>query len=483
VTGLAGSSTALGGLASVNLAWTNGNPNLGTLTSVVVSGSVGGVAIAPVTLTGAAIVDAGSAALTGLRESAPYTLVVTVNGVGGSAATTVTGTTALSVPAAPTGLTITADTASSVSLAWVDAATNEAAYDVAWTSATAASGSSSIAANSTAATATALVANTAYSFTVAARNAGGVGTAGPVTGSTAPTAVTGLAATSVASGTTATVNLGWTNGNPNLGTLTSVVVSGTVGGVAIAPITLTGPSIVAGGSQALTGLAQGAAYTLTVTVNGVGGTAAASATGTTASAAPAVVAPTGLTSTIVSATSIRLNWVDASTNETTFTIWRSDNGAAAVQIGTVTRTAAQRTATGGAVTFTNNNSAATPLVAGHTYTYSVYASTGAATSAAAVTTVPFLAPAAPAALNATVTRQLLTDTVTLTWAAVPGATSYTVQRRNPGSATWTTVANNTAALTVTQTFVFRNASPYTYQIRANNVVGSSAFTQVSVVVN
>jgi hypothetical protein len=45
-----------------------------------------------------------------------------------------------------------------------------------------------------------------------------------------------------------------------------------------------------------------------------------------------------------------------------------------------------------------------------------------------------------------------------------------------GTATGTTISQT---LTIFQ----RNANPYTYQIRATNPVGSSAWTQVSVLVN
>jgi titin len=199
-----------------------------------------------------------------------------------------------------------------------------------------------------------------------------------------------------------------------------------------------------------------------------------------------LVAPTLSSATIASATRITLNWIDNSTAETGFAVWRSDNGAAAVQIGTVTRTAAQGAATGGAaVTFNNNNSVATPLVLGHTYTYTVTAVNGAVSSTASnAVSTSFAAPAAPATPTAAVALNTATRaTVTVSWAAVPGATSYTVQRIAPNGTT-STVVTNTALLTVTQTNVVRNATqPYVYQVRANGLAGSSAYTPVSQIVN
>lgn len=196
-------------------------------------------------------------------------------------------------------------------------------------------------------------------------------------------------------------------------------------------------------------------------------------------------APTGLTATIASATRVTLNWTDTSTAETSFAVWRSDNGAAAVRIGTVTRTTAQGTATGGTVTFSNNNSVATPLAVGHSYAYYVTAVNGAVVSPSSnVASVDFLAPAAPATPSATVTVTSTTRAnVTVSWAAVPGASSYTVQRITPTGAL-STVVTNTTNLSVTQTRVTRNATvPYTYQVRANGLAGSSAYTPVSVLVN
>jgi fibronectin type 3 domain-containing protein len=87
---------------------------------------------------------------------------------------------------------------------------------------------------------------------------------------------------------------------------------------------------------------------------------------------------------------------------------------------------------------------------------------------------PTQAPAAPATLTATDNSA---TQVTLGWSAVIGASSYIVQRQATGDATWTTLS---AAFTNGTTFVDTSALPstnYTYQVAAQNSVGTSSFTQ------
>ena len=79
-------------------------------------------------------------------------------------------------------------------------------------------------------------------------------------------------------------------------------------------------------------------------------------------AAP-VIAPTGLSALVQSATQVRLTWTDNTTNETGFVIMRSDNGAVATQLATT-----GALINTGTVTFDDNS-----VVLGHTYTYQVAA--------------------------------------------------------------------------------------------------------------
>ncbi|WP_243688624.1 multicopper oxidase domain-containing protein [Geotalea toluenoxydans] len=191
--------------------------------------------------------------------------------------------------------------------------------------------------------------------------------------------------------------------------------------------------------------------------------------------APALAAPTNLTAAITSATQIRLNWTDASDNETSFAVWRSVNGAAATQIATVTRTAAESTATGGAVTFYNSG-----VTAGNTYAYYVTAVNAAGSSAPSNTaTVNFAAPAAPAGLTGAavrITGNNTQDSVTLNWTDnADNESRFQIQQSLSstfaGATTFTVGANVT---TFSQNV--SRALNYYYRVRATNVVGNSGWS-------
>jgi len=186
-----------------------------------------------------------------------------------------------------------------------------------------------------------------------------------------------------------------------------------------------------------------------------------------------LVAPSNLSAAIASASSITLAWRDNSSNENSFLVERSVNGGAFAQIGTVNRTAAQSTATGGTVAFTS-----TGLSAGNTYAYRVRAfrTAGSAYSAYSNTaTVQFSAPSAPTGVMATASRLSGSlDRVILLWTASSNQTGYTIQRSSNAGGTWATVATVAANATAYTQTVARGQT-YLYRIRANNFLGSSAW--------
>ena len=197
-----------------------------------------------------------------------------------------------------------------------------------------------------------------------------------------------------------------------------------------------------------------------------------------------LVAPTNLSANITVGPAITLNWTDNSANENNFAVWRSVNGGAFVQIGSVARTTAQMIATGGTVTFVNTNAVA-PLVVGQTYAYTVTAintTFGLSSVRSNIATVLFAAPAAPTSLNGgavRITGNAQQDTVTLTWTNVAtNANSIQIQSSiNGGAFTLVgTVGPNVATFTQT---VSRTGRPtYSYRVRAVNLVGNSAFSNV-----
>jgi hypothetical protein len=127
-------------------------------------------------------------------------------------------------------------------------------------------------------------------------------------------------------------------------------------------------------------------------------------------------------------TSARVTWADNSNNETNFRIFRTDNGAAAVQVGQVGTNV---------TTFTN-----TGLAEGHTYTYSVVAvkttafAGQSAASAATSYIQPLLAPTiarAPTMTRITTTTPN-TDRAVVTWTDNSTAnTGYTISYSAPGA--------------------------------------------------
>ncbi len=190
---------------------------------------------------------------------------------------------------------------------------------------------------------------------------------------------------------------------------------------------------------------------------------------------PPPAAPSNLTATLLSnPVRAQLTWRDNSNNENLFQVWRSTNGAAYTQVGTVNRTAAQRTATGGTVSFTNNN-----LVAGNTYTYYIVAVNTATAPAqsslpsnTASVTLPAL-PAAPSNLRVTTVTQ---TSVSLAWNDnSTNEADFEIQYRLGG-------ANfQTLVIVPANTTVYINTGwppNYTifYRIRARNAGGNSAWS-------
>ena len=154
----------------------------------------------------------------------------------------------------------------------------------------------------------------------------------------------------------------------------------------------------------------------------------------------------------------------------TYRVERSPSGAK-----TFTAIAAANQPAAGATSFTD-----TGLVYGDSYDYRLI-ETITPTGGTALETVKgtrtmtaLLSPAAPKSLTAT------TSSVTVAWDAVPGATSYTVERNVSDEATYTVPVPGTVwtpvgdATDTTLTDSGRpGATPYWYRVTANNANGSS----------
>ncbi len=150
------------------------------------------------------------------------------------------------------------------------------------------------------------------------------------------------------------------------------------------------------------------------------------------------------------------------------------------QIGTVTRTNAQSTATGGNVTFPN-----TGLTAGNTYAYFVTAvsTNPVGTSVPSNTvTVLFTLPAAPSGVTAAGTVVNNNNArATLNWTDnASNETGFTIQRaRNATFTNQLTTSNVAANVTTFTTGNLSRGTRYWFRVRANNQLGSSAWVNAT----
>jgi hypothetical protein len=402
---------------------------------------------------------------------------------------------------APSGLTVTGDTASSVSLSWVDNAHNETAYLLGYSTGGGAVSTVNLVPITQAATVPGLLSNTAYDFTITAKDFNGnlAAAASGVSGTTAPVAVTALTGSSTVQGQ---VNLSWTNGNNNLGTLTSVVITGTMNGAAIAPVTVAGPALAAGVAQ-LTGLPAAATYNLTVTVTGAGGSASASVSGKVAGVT--LVAATGMAAQLVSiplsTAQFALSFNDLSQGETGYQLQVCLGGSATNNTQCLGAETVSTTAYPGTSATANRWYPVTANV-----TYTLPASTGAATALISSIAVQNnnsngrysfrVAPLNSGTTPVTVGPVSTAATITLGNGGTPVAPTLGTSVANVGGTatlTWADVANNNASYTIQsrRTGSIANitltsggsqyTTPPTVTIAAPNVVGGVQATAHAVV--
>jgi FtsP/CotA-like multicopper oxidase with cupredoxin domain len=185
-------------------------------------------------------------------------------------------------------------------------------------------------------------------------------------------------------------------------------------------------------------------------------------------------APTALAATIQSGPRVSLTWQDNATNETGFVVERSvDNGATFSQI------AAPPARNGtGAVTVVDS-----AVTRGNSYQYRVTAVNVAGRSAPSNTmTVAVDVPATPMISSATAARQGgNNERVTVRWTDVASESGYTVQWSN--SSGFNTIAGTASPAADATTYTTGNVARQTWyvRIRANNALGSSAWSAISTV--
>ncbi|MGV3722807.1 MAG: fibronectin type III domain-containing protein, partial [Actinomycetota bacterium] len=210
-------------------------------------------------------------------------------------------------------------------------------------------------------------------------------------------------------------------------------------------------------SYADTNLTPNTTYTYRVfTVNASGDSLpSAEAGGATFPEVPAD--PGAVTVAAESDASLRIDWLDNSSNETGFRIERSSGGGF-TQVGAVNANVATFTDTG--------------LLSNATYTYRVRAVNGVSVSAPSATADGLTLPATPPAL--TVTPQSSTQ-VRLAWTdASSSPSAFKVERKSNGG--YTEIAlTNVGDVSYTDASASPNIS-YTYRIRATNASGDSEYS-------
>ncbi len=174
------------------------------------------------------------------------------------------------------------------------------------------------------------------------------------------------------------------------------------------------------------------------------------------------VAPTGLTATVMSATSINLAWQDNSTNESEFLIERKTGVAGGyTQIATVGANVTAYTDAG----LSENTS----------YFYRIRATNAIGNSGySSETSATISPPLAPSGLTATVVS---TTQIALTWIDNSSdETQFILERKTGGNGTYVQIATVGANVTTYTDSGLTLNTAYYYRVKCSNVVGSSTYS-------
>jgi hypothetical protein len=372
-----------------------------------------------------------------------------------------------SAPAAPGALTAQAASSSAINLSWQDNSSNEDSFRVeqlvngAWQEV------QSLAAGTTTVQITGLAAATSYSFRARAANSAGYSAYSNVASAStqpapppaAPTALTAQAVSSSA------INLSWQD---NSSDETSFHVQQLVTG-AWQEVQVLGPNVT---SAQITGLAAATSYSFRVMAYNTNGYSAYSnvASAATQAAAPppstVPAAPTSLSGWASSPSEVTLNWLDNSSNETSFRVERQVNGA----FQEVQTTAANVTA-----------ARVSGLAAGTAYVFRVRAAnaggySGYSNTVTVTTPAPYpTTPAAPSGLSG---KGVSPGTVQLTWTDnSSNETSFRIEKLNGGSYQEVLVVG--ANMTTAQVGGLNPGTSYSFRVRAANAVGYSSYSNVA----
>ena len=371
-----------------------------------------------------------SHSFTGLSANTAYTLQVRAkNRAGDSSAASAASVKTL--PAAPTSPTTSSITATSITLSWTASVGGADTYEVsadgsAWTDA--GGGDTNHVFSS-------LDANTSYTLQVRAKNATGASSAASAAAvttlpSAAPAAPTNPTSSAV---TASSITLTWT---ASTGVVDTYEVSSDGGTNWI-------DSTSADTSHSFTGLSANTAYTLQVRAKNRAGTSSAASA---ASVKTLPAAPTGASTSAITASSITLSWTASAGGADTYEV--SIDGSVWTDAG------------GG-----DTEHVFSGLSANTSYTLQVRAKNGSGATAAVSATAVKTLPAAP---TSPTTSAISASSITLSWtASAGGADTYEV---STDGSVWTDAGGGDTE------HVFSGLSAttsYTLQVRAKNVSGAS----------
>lgn len=452
-----GLSTSPASSTSINLTWTDASSNE---TGFQIERSL-------TTGTGFSVITSTAANVTSFTDtglSSGTTYYYRMRAMNGSATfstyTTESSTTTLVVPNVPTGLTASGATSSSITLNWTDASNNETGFQIE-RSLTTASGFSLVtttAFNVVTYTDASLTAGTTYYYRVRAINGSstfsGYSNEANATPLTPPSPPSNLAASPSGS----SIGLSWTDGSNNedgfqiersLTTGSGFALLGTVG----SNVTTYNDATVSSGTLYYYRVR---AYKSTVY------STYTSEVSTSTSVLPAT--PTSLTGTSASSSTVQLTWVDASNNETGFSIERtSTSGSGYTVIGTTSANA---------ITFTDTN-----LAPETWYYYRIQAVNGVGSSTYTteinVMTLP-TPPVDPTSLTCATTSS---SSITLNWSdESDNEAGFEIMRSTTSGSGYSLIAT---VSTNTNTFFDQGLlenTIYYYKIRAINSGGNSNYT-------
>ncbi len=376
------------------------------------------------------------------------------------------------IPAAASALTASSMSSTQINLAWSDNSNNETGFRVERAAAATGPFSSLVAlgANATSYTNTNLTASTTYYYRVIAFNASGSAAPSNVASATTmaqtptvtiPIAPSNATATSIS---TSQINVAWSdNSTDETGFLVERAT------VATGPFTQVASLSNNATTFSAMGLSASTTYYFRVRAfNSAGNSNYTNVANATTKALVTIPnAPSGAAASTVSATQINLSWTDNSTDETGFVVQRGTSAS-----GPFTQIASL-----GANVVSYSN---TGLTAATTYYYRVAATNSVGTSSFSNTASATTSDTAPAAPSNASAATISASQINITWTDnSSNETGFALERAASSAGPYTQIAALGANVTSYSNTGLTASTTYYYRVKANNSVGSSAYSNVT----